>query len=55
MRSYEIEIKEVYKCIASVLAESEENALHIAKTLYESGVLELDSEDITDTQYLVYK
>ena len=55
MMAYDIEIKEIYKCIASIQAESEENALQIAKSLYESGVLELDSEDITDTQYSVCK
>ena len=55
MQIYDVEIKEVYKCIASVQAESEEKALEIAKTLYESGVLELDSEDISETEYSVCK
>lgn len=55
MQAYDIEIKEIYKCIASVQAESEEKALEIVENLYESGVLELDSEDITDTQYSIIK
>lgn len=55
MQIYDVEIKEIYKCIASIQAESEEKALEIAKNLYEAGVLELDSEDISDTQYSISK
>ena len=55
MQMYDVEIQEIYKCIASVQAESEEKALEIAKTLYECGVIELDSEDITDAQYSICK
>ena len=53
MQIYNVEIKEVYKCIASVQAESEEQALKNVKTLYDAGVLELGSEDITETQYRI--
>lgn len=53
MQTFEVEIKEVYRCIASVQAESEEEALKITKALYESGAIELDSEDISETQYMV--
>lgn len=55
MQTYDVEIIENYKCIATVVAESEEQAIEITKKLYEAGVIEIDSEDITDTQYLISK
>ena len=53
MKVFDVEIKEIYKCIASVQAETEEEAILITKQLYEDGVLELDSEDISETQYSI--
>lgn len=52
---YEVEIVETYKCTASVCAASEEKAIELVKRLYEDGVIELDSEDITETEYLILK
>jgi len=53
MQMYDVEIKETYKCTATVMADSKEQAIEICKNLYETGVLELDSEDISETEYLI--
>lgn len=53
MQMYDVEIKEVYRCVASVMAESKDDALVITKNLYEAGVLELGNEDISETEYLI--
>lgn len=53
MQIFDVEIKETYKCVAQIQAESESKAIDICKNLYEAGVLELDSEDISDTQFSI--
>lgn len=53
MKTYDVEIKEIYKCVAAIQAESEEQAIRIAKTLYDAGTIELDSEDISKTEYSI--
>lgn len=50
---YDVEIKEVYKCIASVQAKSESDAIRIVNCLYENGVLEIDNEDISDKEFSI--
>lgn len=55
MGMYDVEIQETYKCIATICAKSEEEAIEICKRLYDEGVLELDSEDITVTRYSIIK
>ena len=53
MKTYDVQISETYKCIATVAANNEKEALQMVKKLYEDGCLELDNEDITATEYEV--
>lgn len=55
MGIYSVEIKETYKCVADVTADSEESALKIVEALYDSGAIEIESEDISETEYKIIK
>jgi len=55
VKVFNVEIKETYRCIAEVLAETEEQAIKITKELYEDGVIEIDSEDISATEYTIVR
>lgn len=50
---FEVQIVETYKANVIIEANSEEEALKITKSLYENGLIELDSEDISDTEYKI--
>ena len=48
---FEVQITETYKANVTVYAESDDEAIKQAKVLYEKGSIELNSEDISDTEY----
>lgn len=48
---FEVQITETYKANVTVYAESDEEAIKLTRVLYENGSIELDSEDIADTEY----
>ena len=50
---FEVQITEVYKANVTVLAESKDKAISLTKAMYETGAIEIDSEDIVNTEYKI--
>ena len=51
MKKYKIEIKEILKKIVTIEAESEEEALKIAKEKYRNEEIVLDYNDFKDVDF----
>lgn len=52
---YQIDIEETLRKTIFVKAEDEENALDLAKELYDNEEVVLDEEDFVETEYFVVK